>query len=436
MAGRAMAKLILTLQLFLGLAAGSSLPFPVPRSPSSSGKVCTVNPLGCRKDDTPQILKAFEDCNNGGTVVFPEGKKFYIASRMNPVVSDVTVEWRGLWQFSDNLDYWRNNSYPIAFQNHAAGFVLSGERIRINGYGTGGINGSGNSWYNAEQAVTQPGRPMPFVFWNVSDVMVEHFFVKDSPLWAINIMNGTNMWFDDIYVNSTAVNAPFGKNWVQNTDGFDTMDAYNIGLTNFVYQGGDDAIAIKPRSYNIYCQNATIHGGNGVAIGSLGQYLEDSSVVNVVVKDVKVLTNNNDMHNSAYIKTWIGEQAFQSGYESGNQPRGGGWGIVNNLRFENFYIEGAAGGPSITQDNGNNGSFSGTSNMLVSNIAFVNFTGYLATTSNRTASVSCSTRNPCYNIEFKDINLAPKQGAATVGAQGTCKYIDPGGVHGLTGSGC
>lgn len=50
-------------------------------------------------------------------------------------------------------------------------------------------------------------------------------------------MNGTNMWFDDIYVNNTAVNAPYGKNWVQNTDGFDTMDAYNIGLTNFVYQG-------------------------------------------------------------------------------------------------------------------------------------------------------------------------------------------------------
>lgn len=74
--------------------------------------------------------------------------------------------------------------------------------------------------------------------------------------------------------------------------------------------------------------------------------------------------------------------------------------------------------------------------MLVSNIAFVNFTGYLATTSNRTASVSCSTRHPCYNIEFKDIDLAPKQGAAAVGAQGTCKYIDPGGVHGLTGSGC
>lgn len=70
-----------------------------------------------------------------------------------------------------------------------------------------------------------------------------------------------------------------------------------------------------------------------MAIGSLGQYLEDSSVVNVVVKDVKVLTNNNDMHNSAYIKTWIGEQAFQSGYESGNQPRGGGWYVLSSVAY-------------------------------------------------------------------------------------------------------
>lgn len=50
-------------------------------------------------------------------------------------------------------------------------------------------------------------------------------------------MNGSNLWFDDIYVNNTAISAPPGKNWVQNTDGFDTMDARNVVLTNFVYQG-------------------------------------------------------------------------------------------------------------------------------------------------------------------------------------------------------
>lgn len=184
------------------------------------------------------------------------------------------------FQLSDNLTYWRNNSYPVAFQNHAAGIVFTGDRIHITGEGGGGINGNGNAWYNAEQAVTQPGRPMPFVFWNVSEVFVEHckfplfpifylreeysangkrfgnkVFVKDSPLWTINIMNGTNMWFDDMLANSTAVNVPYGTNWVQNTDGFDTMDAHNIKLTNFWYQGGDDCIAIKPRSYNIWAQN-------------------------------------------------------------------------------------------------------------------------------------------------------------------------------------
>jgi galacturan 1,4-alpha-galacturonidase len=69
----------------------------------------------------------------------------------------------------------------------------------------------------------------------------------------------------------------------------------------------------------------TCHGGNGIAIGSLGQYLEDSSVVNVVVKDVNILTNNNDLHDSAYIKIWMGGLVPQSSYESGGLPRGGGW---------------------------------------------------------------------------------------------------------------
>lgn len=66
------------------------------------------------------------------------------------------------------------------------------------------------------------------------------------------------------------------------------MDVNNIRLTNFVYQGGDDCIAIKPRSYNVFVQNATCHGGNGMAVGSLGQYLEDSSVGNLVFDDVRV----------------------------------------------------------------------------------------------------------------------------------------------------
>jgi galacturan 1,4-alpha-galacturonidase len=65
---------------------------------------------------------------------------------------------------------------------------------------------------------------MPFVFWNVSEITVKNFYVKDPPLWAINIMNGTNMIFDNIRVTATATQQPWGANWAVDTDGFSKFD--------------------------------------------------------------------------------------------------------------------------------------------------------------------------------------------------------------------
>lgn len=79
------------------LAEGTGTPMAPPRSPADSGKTCTLTPIGDNNDDVPQILEAFESCNNGGTVVFPEESTFYIATRLNPVIYDVTIDWRGTW---------------------------------------------------------------------------------------------------------------------------------------------------------------------------------------------------------------------------------------------------------------------------------------------------------------------------------------------------
>lgn len=79
------------------LAAGEFAPIASPRSPADSKKTCTLIPNGDNKDDVPQILEAFEACNNGGTVVFPENATFYIATKLNPVIYDVTIDWRGTW---------------------------------------------------------------------------------------------------------------------------------------------------------------------------------------------------------------------------------------------------------------------------------------------------------------------------------------------------
>ncbi|KAG9729510.1 glycoside hydrolase family 28 protein, partial [Aureobasidium melanogenum] len=161
---------------------------------------CTVLANGGTTNDVPNILKAFSKCGNGGDIIFPEGQNYYIASKLNPIVNDVNINWGGIWTFSPDIAYWRQNSstYPIAFQNHAASFILTGDHIRINGYGTGGIHGNGDTWYTAEAGHTLPGRPMPFVLWNVSDVTVKKFFIIDPPLWSFNIMNGTDVWVDEL----------------------------------------------------------------------------------------------------------------------------------------------------------------------------------------------------------------------------------------------
>lgn len=88
-----------TIALFSSFIAaqGNSGQHVVPVPPCNNGKTCTVLPLGNQTDDTPQILQAFSDCNNGGTVVFPKDQVYWIATRMNPVISDVTIDWQGVW---------------------------------------------------------------------------------------------------------------------------------------------------------------------------------------------------------------------------------------------------------------------------------------------------------------------------------------------------
>ncbi|WYZ46613.1 hypothetical protein EsH8_IX_000838 [Colletotrichum jinshuiense] len=394
----------------------------------SGRRECTVTANGNKVSDVGNVLEAFDRCGKSGNIIFPEGENYWIDRKLNPHVNDVHIQWRGEWTFSDNLTHWRSDSYFIAFQNHRAGFVMTGDGIHIDGYGTGGIHGNGDAWYTAEAGTTVEGRPMPFVFWNVSDVTVKNFYIRQPQFWAYNIMNGTDMYFENISSNATATKAPSRYNWVQNTDGFDTMDARNIRVKGFEYTGGDDCIAIKPRSYNIYLEGVICHGGNGIAVGSLGQYLEDSSVEDVVMTNLLLKRSSLDLRFGVYIKTWVGELVPQDHYESAGQPRGGGWGLVRNILFSNVRYEAVNNAPSINQHNGDNGTFAGTSKMEVSNVTFANFTGTLSGTRNR-VSLSCSAKLPCHDIAFEDINLLA--GNETTSCTG--RWTLPDTVTGLPG---
>jgi galacturan 1,4-alpha-galacturonidase len=58
---------------------------------------CTVLANGGTTNDVPNILKAFGRCGNGGDIIFPKGQNYYIASKLNPIVNDVDINWGGIW---------------------------------------------------------------------------------------------------------------------------------------------------------------------------------------------------------------------------------------------------------------------------------------------------------------------------------------------------
>ncbi|KAL4940492.1 hypothetical protein BDV06DRAFT_213464 [Aspergillus oleicola] len=400
--------------LSLTSLATASLATPPSPHPNSHQKTCTVHPLGSNNDDVPNILSAFRACNHGGRVIFPENETYWIASRLNPRLSDVEIEWRGTW---------------LVFFLYLGKFrrALTGKGIRIDGHGTGSINGNGDLWYTDEAGTTQPGRPMPFVLWNISDTQVSNFAVDQPQVWSINIMNGQNMAFEDITVSVNATQTPEGENWAQNTDGFDTMDVHNISLKNFAFTGGDDCIAIKPRSYHIRASNITCNGGNGIAIGSLGQYIEDSGVEHVLIENARTLSTKF----GTYIKTWMGYLVDQGdSYESAGEPRGGGWGVVRNITFRVFDVSGSTRAVVITQDNGDNeeADYKGTSKMEVSGVTFRGYSGVLG--SNNEVTVSCSEVHPCFDIDFEGWDVTGADGGETTG---NCTRTADGGVEGLEG---
>ena len=58
-------------------------------------QTCTMTANGSEDNDTDNILEAFDKCGNGGSAVFPEDEAYWIGTKLNPVVSDVTINWRG-----------------------------------------------------------------------------------------------------------------------------------------------------------------------------------------------------------------------------------------------------------------------------------------------------------------------------------------------------
>jgi galacturan 1,4-alpha-galacturonidase len=110
---------------------------------------------------------------------------------------------------------------------------------------------------------------------------------------------------------------------------FEQVYANNITFKRWVVDNGDDGLALKQNSTNIYIEDSKFyHGTAAIAFGSIGQYPGQIEVLeNFTGRNIY----SENQRSAAYLKTW-------TGLNKGYPPNGGGGGIghARNLSCIDF----------------------------------------------------------------------------------------------------
>ncbi|WVQ82697.1 hypothetical protein IAT38_004829 [Cryptococcus sp. DSM 104549] len=406
------------------------------RDPQTGVKrpLCTLHALGDEKCDADNFEKAVKKCGDGGIITLPDAN-YTIARPLDITLTNSVLDIHGWLSFSQDVKFWVDNRIPLDFQNQSLAFIIRGHDYVIEGNDKGGIDGGGQAWYNyAREFGNVFGRPMSLVIKDSKNVVIKNFSIIQPQFWASLIWKSENVYIRDFYVNATSFNPesendPNHKNWLQNTDGTDTYQSRNVTYENFLYQGGDDCIALKPNSTDITIRNATCYGGTGIAFGSIAQYAGVKDIIeDVVMEDIKLFPSDQCLGYQGFVwKSWLG-------FSLGSPPNGGGggYGYCKNVTIKDVYMEDIMH-PLVVQSDltylefdreqyTEKGLFEWT------DIHLKNFTGQA--TANRIGWFACSKLQPCHGWTFQDIDIKPGK-TDHPEIQYTCNNFVLGGKDGL-----
>ncbi|EIW52205.1 pectin lyase-like protein [Trametes versicolor FP-101664 SS1] len=382
---------------------------------ASKEKVCSLRPLGHGRDDTDQVEAAIAKCGHFGTTVFAPGQ-YNITRKMTWDLVSSRVDLHGSLNFKPDIAYWLDpaNTYRVIFiQSQASWFVLTGRDFTVDAHNAGGIAGNGQAWWSFFANRTRAdgdGRPVALTLSNVTRGVVRDFRVEGQPFWCNAVADSSEVVYDGMYCNATNADPVWaGQNIVPNTDGINTYRSDKISLLRFDITSGDDCLAIKGNSTNIFAKDITCRGGNGIAIGSLGQYAGLPDIVdNLVMEDLKLIRLDPqvqpNMVSGVYLKTWTG-----SVHGAPPTGGGGGGGFVSNVVAKGVSVDRVTVPIHLYQTNGG-GSGDTPSSLQFSNLTFSDWTG--TSLRNTIVDVECSPAVPCPNIRFENVNIAPPNGTA------------------------
>ncbi|KAJ5169249.1 uncharacterized protein N7482_004843 [Penicillium canariense] len=415
-------QLLSILALFSTAVVGLSHPAALVRAPS---KVCTVPAAGSESiDDTPAVLRAFDECGHGGKIVF-QNTTYHINSVMNTTgLENCEIDLRGTLLWSTNISYWLSHSLPVGYQNQSTAWVIGGKNVHFNGHGYGTLNGNGQAWYSATGSVSNyPRRPHAMTVAETSNSKFYGLRFLQSQMWTLSIIHSKNTVFDSIYVNSTNHGGSS-----RNTDGADTIYSSHITFRNWEVDNGDDSISLKANSTDILIEDCLFHRGLGLAMGSIGQYKDVYETIERVT--ARNITFSGTLH-AVYFKTWTGEQVNYP-------PNGGGGGLghASDMTFKDLQAT-ALRGPAFAISQCT--TFSGTAGNCTSSkfqlrdLSFRNING--TTTSHNVASFQCSAVEPCENIQITDVNLTLQSDGTEADAY-LCGHVEGTRGFNCTGAVC
>lgn len=404
-------------------AFGHHVPKPPyhPRPPFGHGhsKVCTVTPKGSNKDDAPSLLAAAKKCNNGGKVVLPAGNNYTIASPLDlTFLKNVDLEFAGRITFSNDTNYWQNNSFYLTYQNATTFWLIGGEDVNI--YGGGTLDGNGQAWYDLYASNPLILRPILLVIYGARGGSVKDLELVNSPQWFNFIANSSDFVYDGLHIHGGSKS----NNVAKNTDGWDIYRSDSITVTNSIIYNGDDCVSFKPNSTNIYVSNLYCNGSHGISVGSLGQYPAEFDIVeNVYSYNISM----NYASDGARVKVWPGDASALSTDLQG----GGGAGYVKNVTFDTFYVNQVDYAIELTQCYGQSNAtlcVDAPSKMNLTDITFKNIQGTTdGVRKNVITTIVCSLESICSNIEAININVTSPAKYGT--PKNICTRVDTSQLH-------
>ncbi|OIW23885.1 exopolygalacturonase [Coniochaeta ligniaria NRRL 30616] len=375
---------------------------PIP-SPPKRHKVCVVETHGDGvTDDSPYILSAFHECNNGGHVLFPRDSTYLIGTAMDwTFLRHIDLDIQGRILFSNDTDYWQANSFRFVFQNVTTFFKLGGDDVWL--YGGGTLDGNGQIWYDTYAANIYTLRPVLVGIDGLKNSVISDLVLRYSPQYYHFMANSSNVVFNNIDISGFSKS----KNTAKNTDGWDTYRSSDVTIMNSVINNGDDCVSFKPNSTNILVQSLFCNGSHGISVGSLGQYPGEFDIVE------DIFVSNISMHNAsdgARIKVWPNAPSAMSGDLQG----GGGSGRVRNVTYEDFTIDNVDYAIEITQCYGQKNITlcqQYPSPLTIEDIVFRRFSGKTSKQYQPLiAAFACSSSSVCGDIHATDINVVSPNG--------------------------